>query len=48
MWRKWSDAMTQSGKNIQEKVKYELGQESGNVDDLIHGCKFLKELIETW
>ena len=33
-------------KNIQEEVKSELGQESGNGDDLIHGCKVLKELIE--
>ena len=35
-------------KNIQEEVKAELGQESGNDDDLIHGCKVLKELIEPW
>ena len=34
--------------NIKEEVKAELGQESGNGDDLIHGCKFLKELIEPW
>ena len=26
----------------------ELGQESGNGDDIIHGCKVLKELIEPW
>ena len=48
MWREWSDATTQSSKNIQEEVKAELGQESGNGDDLIHGCKVLKELIEPW
>ena len=35
-------------KNIQEEVKAELGQDSGNGDDLIHGCKVLKELIEPW
>ena len=35
-------------KNIQEEVKSELGQESGNGDDLIHGCKVMKELIEPW
>ena len=35
-------------KNIQEEVKAELRQESGNGDDLIHGCKVLKELIEPW
>ena len=35
-------------KKIQEEVKAELGKESGNVDDLIHGCKVLKELIELW
>ena len=35
-------------KKIQEEVKAELGQESGNGDDLIHGCKVLKELIEPW
>ena len=29
-------------KNIQEEVKDELRQESGNDDDLIHGCKVLK------
>ena len=29
-------------KNIQEEVKAELGQESFNGDDLIHGCKVLK------
>ena len=33
-------------KNIQEEVKAELGWESGNVYELIHGCKVLKELIE--
>ena len=32
-------------KNIQEEVKDELGQESGNGNDIIHGCKVLKELI---
>ena len=35
-------------KSIQEEFKAELGQESGNSDDLIHGCKVLKELIEPW
>ena len=30
-------------KNIQEEVKADLGQESGNGDDLIHGCKVPKE-----
>ena len=35
-------------KNIQEEANAELGQESGNGNDLIHGCKVLKELIETW
>ena len=35
-------------KNIQEEVKSELGQESGNGDYLINGCKVLKELIEPW
>ena len=35
-------------KHIQEEVKAELGQESGNGDDLVHGCKVLKELIEPW
>ena len=48
MWREWSDTTTQAGKNIQEEVKAELGQESGNGDDLIYGCKVLKELIEPW
>ena len=40
--------MTQAGKKIQEEVKAELGKESGNGDDLIHGCMVLKELIEPW
>ena len=35
-------------KNIQEEGKAKLGQESGNVDDIIHGCKVLKELIGPW
>ena len=35
-------------KNIQEEVKADLVQESGNGDDLIHGCKVLRELIEPW
>ena len=35
-------------KNIQEEVKAELGLESSNGDDLIHGCKVLKELTEPW
>ena len=35
-------------KHIQEEIKAELGQESGNGDDLIHGYKVLKELIEPW
>ena len=35
-------------KNIQEEVKAELGQESGNGDELIYGCKVLKDLIEPW
>ena len=35
-------------KKIQEEVKAELGQDSGNGDDLIHGCKVLRELIEPW
>ena len=35
-------------KNVQEEVKDELGQESGNGDDLIQDCKVLKELIEPW
>ena len=48
MWREWSDATTQSGKKIQEEVKAELGQESGNGYGFIHGCKVLKELIEPW
>ena len=34
--------------NIQEEVKADLGQDSGNGDDLVHGCKVLKELIEPW
>ena len=32
-------------KKIQEEVKAELGKESGNGDDPIHGYKVLKELI---
>ena len=35
-------------KNIQDEVKDELGQESANGDNLIHGCKVLKEFIEPW
>ena len=35
-------------KKNQEEVKAELGQESGNGNDLINGCKVLKELIESW
>ena len=35
-------------KNIQEEVKAELVQESGNYDDPLHSCKVLKELIEPW
>ena len=48
MWGEWSDSTTQADKKIQEEVKAELGQESGNGDDLVHGCKVLKELIEPW
>ena len=48
MWREWSDATTQAGKKIQKEVKADLGKESGNGDDIIHGCKVLKELIEPW
>ena len=29
-------------KNIQEEVKADLGQDSGNGDELIHGCKVVK------
>ena len=48
MCREWSDSTTQSGEKNQEEVKAHIGQESGNGDDLIHGCKVLKELIEPW
>ena len=48
MWREWSDATTEAGKKIQEEVKAELGQESGNGYYLNQGCKVLKELIEPW
>ena len=48
MWREWRDATTQAGKKSQEEMKAKLGQESGNGDDIIHGCKVLEELIETW
>ena len=35
-------------KKFKRKLKFELGQESGNGNDLIHGCKVLNELIEPW
>ena len=48
MWRESSDAPTQDCKNIHEEVKAEIGQESSNGNELIHDCKVLKELIESW